>query len=147
MMVYQFFQSIQAGNLPQFKIFPVLFPSLAVQKQIVQPRKLYQGTSRENAIEIVKTRLWLIGNSPEPRAIWMTVDLENAKDYAGESGARVIIKVRPGTRLTATERGGNGVYYHEIPEAEPYKEYYFIPGLTPIGILNNNGKLIAGQRK
>ena len=135
MLIYQFIQFVQAGNLTQFKIFPVLFPLVAGQKQIVQSRKLYHGTTHENAIEIVRTRLWLIGNSPKPRAIWMTTDLENAKHYAGENGAVVIIKVRPGTRLTTTERGGKGVYYHEIPEAEPYKEYYFISGLTPIGIL------------
>jgi len=147
MLVYQFIQSVQAGNLPQFKIFPVLFPPVVGQKQIVQPRKMYHGTPLDNAFEIVRTRLWLIGKSPKPRAIWMTTDLENAKHYAGEDGAIVIIKVRPGTRLTATERGGSGVYYYEVPEAEPYKEYYFIPGFTLIGILDNNGKLIFGRRK
>ena len=99
MLVYQFIQSVQAGNLPQFKIFPVLFPPVVGQKQIVQPRKLYHGTTRENAIEIVKTRLWLIRNSPEPRAMWMTTDLENAKHYVGEGGAIIIIKVYPDTRL------------------------------------------------
>ncbi len=147
MMVYQSIQSVQAGNFPRLNIFPDPFPPLTVQKQIVQSRILFHGTPLDNAFEIVRTRLWLIGNSPEPRAIWMTSDIENAKDYAGEGGAIIIIKVYPDIRLTATERGGNGVYFYEIPEAEPYKEYYFIPGFTPIGILDNNGKLIAGRRK
>jgi hypothetical protein len=147
MMLYQFIQSVQAGNLPRLNIYPDSFPPLAVQKQIVQPRILYHGTPLDNAFEIVRTRLWLIGNSQEPRAIWMTTDFENAKDYAGEGGTIVIIKVYPDIRLTSTERGGSGVYYYEIPDAEPYKEYYFIPSLTPIGILDQRENLIFGQRK
>jgi hypothetical protein len=104
----------------------------------VPPSTLCHGTTLENAIEIFMTNLWLIGDSPPP-AVWMVDDTSKAKIYAGDNGAIVVINVAPWVQLT--NRGG-GIYIYEIPEAIPHREYYRIPGLVPVAVLDPHGNRI-----
>ena len=100
-------------------------------------KRLYHGTTHEAALEIYNTKLWLIGPS-QPYAVWMGDDLNIAHGYSGSSGAIVEIDADPDLKLT--DRGG-GVFIYEIPQVtKSQKEYYTIPGLNPIGVLDYNGK-------
>ena len=102
-----------------------------------QPLTLNHGTSLKNALEILKSGLWLIGPT---RALWMTSDIEIAKQHSGENGGIVIINVDPSLELT---NQGGGIYTYNIPNAMPYQEYYKIDGLTPVGILSPAGEKIG----
>jgi len=106
------------------------------------PKKVFHGTSRENARAIYKTELWLIGKVT-PRAIYLTTNFEIAQSYAGKKGAIVEISVGRGANLQKfTKYHKEGVYIFEIPDGKPDKEYYRIKGLKPVRILNYKGKKI-----
>jgi hypothetical protein len=101
-----------------------------------QPLTLNHGTTLKNAFEILNSGLWLIGPTC---ALWMTSDIEIAKQHSGENGGIVVINVAPSLQLTTL---GGGIYTYNIPNAMPYQEYYKIDGLTPVGILSPAGEKI-----
>ena len=59
----------------------------------IKPKRLFHGTSMENALEIYNTRYWLIGDR-DPPGIYLTTKIEIAKTYAGKDGAIVVIFAR-----------------------------------------------------
>jgi hypothetical protein len=97
---------------------------------------LCHGTSIENAIAIHDTRLWLIGPT---RKLWMTDNIEIAKQYSKTNGGIVIINVDPSLKLS--NRGG-GIYTYDIPDALPFKEYYRFEGLKAIAVVSPQGNRI-----
>ena len=112
-----------------------------VQPRKLYPKKLYHGTEKEFAYEIYNTGLFLIGDSVPP-AIYMTDDFDIAKEFSGKGGGIVVIEVAPEVQLTKYDEVNDNTYIYEIPGAKPYEEYYQIPGLNPIGILDSKQKLI-----
>lgn len=97
--------------------------------------RLYHGSTIENVTEIFRTRLFLVGES-KPPAFWMADTPQKTRSYCGGNGGILVIDVVPGAPLT--NRGG-GVYIYEIKGAEPYKEYYQIPHLRPVKVLDPTG--------
>jgi hypothetical protein len=122
-------------------------PNLGVQPSVgtpsgyasLQPTTLYHGTTRQNALEIYNSGLWMVGNSFPP-AVWMAADFAMARGYAKGTGGVVIISVAPWVRLTNL---GPGVFTYEIPNGQPWGEYYHIQGLKPVGVLDVNGNRVA----
>jgi hypothetical protein len=104
-----------------------------------QPRQLYHGTTRENALEIHKTGMWLVGE-PTPRGVYITNKFDVAKQYSGNSGAILVIRADSKVRLTDL---GNGIYVYEVPDAVPFEWYYKIEGLKLVGILDAKGNPIT----
>lgn len=104
-----------------------------------QPSTLYHGTSLQNALEIYNSGLWMVGNLFPP-AVWMAADFAMARGYAKGTGGVVIISVEPWVRLTDL---GSGVFTYEIPNGQPWVEYYHIQGLKPVGVLDVNGNRVA----
>ena len=104
-----------------------------------QPTTLYHGTSLQNAFEIYNSGMWLIGYS-RPPAVWMSDNLVLASCYIKGTGGIVIISVAPWIRLT---NRGAGVFTYEIPNAQPWVEYYQIQGLRPVGVLDVSGNRLA----
>ena len=104
----------------------------------VQPHELYHGTTLQNAFDIYNTGLWLVGTS-RPRAVWMADRFRKARGYAGNNGGVVVMRVNSNLKLTNRYLG---VYIYKIPNAKPNKEYYQIPGLNPVGVLDSNGNRI-----
>ncbi len=106
------------------------------------PKRVFHGTSLENAREIYSTKLWLISNL-KPRAVYLTTDLEIAKSFAGKKGAIVDISVkRPAKLKQFRKHYDEGVYIYEIPDGKPHDAYYRIKGLEPVGLLDYKGKKI-----
>ena len=104
-----------------------------------QPTTLYHGTTAlQNAFEIYNSGMWLVGNS-KPSAVWMTDNFAAAKSYSGANGGIVVVAVDPSVRLTHPRAG---VFIYEIPYARRWEEYYQIPGLRPIGVLDFNGNRV-----
>jgi hypothetical protein len=103
-----------------------------------QPCRLFHGTSKENALEIYNTELWLIGDSV-PASIWLTSKFDTAEIYAGNNGCVVVVQVHPEIKLTDQ---GNGVYIYEIPNTKPFQEYHDIKGLKPISVLDVKGNKV-----
>jgi hypothetical protein len=100
----------------------------------------YHGTKKPVALEIWKTGLWLGGKS-EPRGVYFVRDLKIAKEYCGEDGAIVAVKLGPSVDLKMKYEG---VYYFPLPDDEkPYEKYYQIPGIIPIGVISPEGEQIA----
>lgn len=100
------------------------------------PIDLYHGTSRQNAIEICNTNLWLI-NKPIIDGVYLTSDFERAQTYAGFDGAIVVVRVDSGMGY---EKEGENIFIFPIPDAKrKMKEYYHIIGLTPVAILDYYG--------
>ena len=112
-----------------------------VKPRKIQPRNLYHGTTMENAHEIYNTGLWMTGDS-EPRAIYMTEYLEVAQEFSKKKGAIVVVRVDPKIKLTRYTKYRDCDYIYEIPNSIPMQEYYMIPGLNPIGILDAKGNKI-----
>jgi len=83
--------------------------------------------------------MWLIGYS-RPPAVWMADNFAVASGYIKGTGGIVIISVAPWIRLT---NRGAGVFTYEIPNAQPWVEYYQIQGLRPVGVLDVNGNRLA----
>ena len=81
----------------------------------------------------------MVGNS-SPSAVWMGESFTTAKAYAGTNAGIVVIGVDP--RVNLTSRGA-GVFIYEIPDARPKEEYFQIPGLRPVGVLDVNGNRLA----
>ena len=104
-----------------------------------QTRQLYHGTSRRNAREIYNTGFWLVGES-EPHGVYITDKFEVAKQYSGNSGAIVVIRVDSKVRLTDRS---NGIYLYEVPDAVPFDLYHKIEGLEPVNILDAKGNSIT----
>jgi hypothetical protein len=103
-----------------------------------QPTTLYHGTSLQNAFEIYNSGIWLVGNSI-PSAVWMVDNFAAAKSYSGTNGGIVVVSVDPSVRLTHPRAG---VFIYEIPYARRWEEYYQIPGMRPIGVLDVNGNRV-----
>lgn len=100
------------------------------------------GTTKKNAREIYRTGLWLVGkNTPKsfPKGVYLTDDMEVAKNYSNSNGEIVLVKVKDGTKLTNQREG---YYVFEIPDAIKGEEYYKIRNLKPVGIISPNGKTI-----
>ena len=104
-----------------------------------QASTLYHGTSLQNALEIYNSGLWMVGNLFPP-AVWMAADFAMARGYAKGTGGVVIISVAPWVRLTDL---GSGVFTYEIPNGQPWVEYYHIRDLKPVGVLDVNGNRVA----
>jgi len=109
-------------------------PPIPVPPQLY-PTRLYHGSSLEKVAEIFRTHLFLVGNA-RPPAFWMADAPEKTREYCGNNGGILEIKVVPGTPLT--NRGG-GVYIYEIRGAQPYQDYYEIPYLRPVAVLDPTG--------
>jgi hypothetical protein len=105
-----------------------------------QPTILYHGTTVNNALEIYKTKLWLIGKS-KPAAVWMGNRIDIAKKYSGTGKNAGIVVVKVDKDLSLNERG-KGVFILEIPGAKPNEEYHQVEGLTPIDVIKPSGKSI-----
>jgi len=103
-----------------------------------QPTTLYHGTSLQNAFEIYNSGMWLVGDS-KPSAVWMVDNFAAAKSYSGANGGIVVVSVDPSVRLTHPRAG---VFIYEIPYARRWEEYYQIPGMRPIGVLDFNGNRV-----
>lgn len=120
-----------------------LLPGLPTAQQYSTngPRRftrLFHGTSRQNALEIYKTGLWLIGKS-KPPAVWMTSMIEIAKVYAEDNGYIVAVDVDRALRLKTIR---DGVFIFEVPDVKVQDEYLEIEGLRPVGIIDVNGNKI-----
>lgn len=113
---------------------PSYSPHPLPQPQSFQMR-LYHGSSIESVTEIFRTHLFLVGHA-RPPAFWMADTPERTRQYCGSSGGILVIDVVPGTPLT--NRGG-GVYIYEIKGAQPYQDYYEIPYLRPVAVLDPTG--------
>jgi len=110
------------GNVPMLNSgIPPVFGSSSGYASF-QPTTLYHGTSLQNAFEIYYSGMWLIGHS-QPPAVWMTDNFAVASGYIKGTGGIVIISVAPWIRLT---NRGAGVFTYEIPNAQPWVEYYQI---------------------
>jgi len=126
---------------------PVQPPTTVVPPvQIVSPypksyqpgtNEFFHGTSLEVATEIMNTRLWMVGHS-RPQGIYMSPDFDVANYYAESNppGAIVVIKCHQPTQLIEV---GNQILIYPIEDVVPYREYFKIPALTPIHVLNTNG--------
>jgi hypothetical protein len=114
-------------------------PSSQPGPQTTALRKLYHGTTRENALEIHKTGMWLVGE-PTPRGVYITNKFDVAKQYSGNSGAILVIRADSKVRLTDL---GNGIYVYEVPDAVPFEWYYKIEGLKLVDILDAKGNPIT----
>jgi hypothetical protein len=102
---------------------------------------LFHGTPKmKNARDIFRNNVWNI----KMNAVFLADNFELTKKYAGKKGGIVVVKKSPGLKL---QRDTNwpGAYKFPIDDAKPSKEFYRINGLTPIGILNPEGELIAGR--
>ncbi len=96
------------------------------------PTRLYHGSSLEKVTEIFRTHLFLVGESTPP-AFWMADTPQKTRSYCGNNGGILVIDVVSGAPLT--DRGG-GIYIYEIKGAQPYQEYYEIPHLRPVAVLD-----------
>ena len=97
--------------------------------------RLYHGSSLESVEKIFRTHSFLVGDS-KPPAFWMADTPEKVKYKCGTDGGILVIDVLPGTPLTSW---AGGVYIFEIPGAQPFREYYEIAGLVPVGVLDPTG--------
>jgi hypothetical protein len=123
----------------QTKLSPQVMPAqLYVANLFTCPLKFFHGTTRQNALKIYSTGLWLIGES-KPSAIWMTSNIEKAKIYAGSKGYIVVVNIDPALNLKKLR---DEVFIFEVPDAKPNEEYLAIEGLKPSGIIDVNGKKI-----
>lgn len=102
--------------------------------------ELYHGTSMDAAVRIFSTQLWMVGTS-HPPGIWMSPDLDVARYYAeqGELGAIIVVKVHPSTQLV--DKGGK-ILHFPIDGAIPNEEFYRVDALTPIRVLDVEGRHI-----
>jgi hypothetical protein len=130
-------RSIQPTQPELNSAFLYSFMAGSMNKQI-QPTKLYHGTTYQNAFEIFRTGLWLVGTAQS--AVWMTDNFSTACNYAGTEGAIVVLSIASSVNLMNV---CDGVYTYEIPYVRPQNEYYQIQGVTPVGILNYYGNKIA----
>jgi len=126
------------GNVPMGNPRPPSVFSPSSGYASFQPATLYHGTSLQNAFEIYNSGMWLVGNS-KPSAVWMVDNFAAAKSYSGANGGIVVVAVDPSVRLTHPRAG---VFIYEIPYARRWEEYYQIPGLRPIGVLDFNGNRV-----
>lgn len=118
---------------------PAPQPVPTVPQYQLQANHYLHGTSYENAMEIFKTMLWLVGGSI-PRGVYLTKDINIARSYSQNNGAIVVVNVTTGTNL---KNLGGGVYVYEILGVQPYNEYYKIQSLTPVAVLNYQGNKIG----
>lgn len=108
----------------------------------IPPNRVFHGTSLKKGREIYKTKMWLISEI-KPRAVYLTTDFEIARSYAKKKGAIVDISVGRRVKLKKfTRYYDEGVYIYEIPDGNPYNEYYRINGLEPVGLLSYKGEKI-----
>jgi len=126
------------GNVPMGNPRPPSVFSPSSGYASFQPATLYHGTSLQNAFEIYNSGMWLVGNS-KPSAVWMVDNFAAAKSYSGANGGIVVVAVDPSVRLTHPRAG---VFIYEIPYARRWEEYYQIPGMRPIGVLDFNGNRV-----
>jgi hypothetical protein len=124
------------GPIRNSSVRPVL--SVSHRYASFQPATLYHGTSLQNAFEIYNSGMWLVGDS-KPSAVWMVDNFAAAKSYSGANGGIVVVSVDPSVRLTHPRAG---VFIYEIPYARRWEEYYQIPGMRPIGVLDFNGNRV-----
>ena len=72
--------------------------------------------------------------------IWLTSDINIARNYSKSNGAIVVIQVDPSLTLT---NSGTNIYTYEVSGAVTYQEYYHIYGLRPVAVLNPKGERIG----
>ena len=119
-----------------------LFKPKSKKKVKTKPSQFYHGTNMNNALEIYKSDLWMIGDSSiddNGKGIYMSDDFDEAKDYAGKKGGILILNVSPSVNLTFHKKN---IYSITVPGSAPYKEYYKVKGLNIKGLLDYYGNKI-----
>lgn len=100
------------------------------------PDEYYHGTTEEAAQDIIAYNRWMIGES-NPPAIWLTRDYSYAATQARKQstdGKIVVVHCDP--RLNLNDVGGS-ILHFSIPDAVPYQEYYQVPGITPVRLIES----------
>lgn len=102
--------------------------------------ELFHGTSMDAAVRIFSTGLWRVGYS-RPPSIWLTSDFTYAASMAkGRDNAAGILVIRHDPNIYLVN--DDPTYRYEIEGAVPDEEFYDIKGLTPICILDIEGRRI-----
>ena len=109
----------------------------------LRQNEFFHGTSNESAWNIYNTGYWLIGDS-QPHGIYMTDEIETAKIYARNRGDGLIVLVRynPDGGL---DKFNEAAYCYHVEVQEPNQEYHLIRALTPIHILDLDGRIITSN--
>jgi hypothetical protein len=108
---------------------------------IPKQNEFFHGTTREAAKNILKTGYWLIGSS-QPYGVYLSDSFQIAKSYAdhmGKNGFIVLVRYNPDGRL---EKHSHGHFCYPVDVQEPEQEYFLIHALTPIRILDLEGRII-----
>ena len=98
----------------------------------------YHGTTTEDAWEIFRTGLWLVGESM-PRGVYITPKADVARHYSEDDGLIVIVHVSD--RCPITHDGGE-VYIFRVPDIKPDEFYYQIEGFNVVGLMTPGGRRI-----
>ena len=136
-LIYHLFHPQTRYSLPASTNFTSAFNPTTTFSQI-QPSVVYHGASYQNAFEIFRTGLWLVGAGHSE--IWMTSDFRIACNYAGNNGAIVEFSVASSVYLN---NPAQNVFTYNIPNARPGQEYYKIPGITPVAVYDPQGNRLA----
>lgn len=101
-------------------------------------RRYYHGTTREAAMDIFHSGLWMVGESI-PKGIYVADNFSIAKSFS--SGDRAIVEIIIAHNIPLQKRF-EGAFFFEIPGAEPFKDYYRIDGFTPVSVRDADGNKI-----
>ncbi len=109
-------------------------PGMSVPGNEIYNMTWYHGTARENAEEIRRKNLWMIGKS-EPHGIYITPKLEEAKTYPKHHPKpRAVLTLRLRKPLQIVKKGTDLYYVPAPPGTKPFKQYFHVPGIEITGI-------------
>jgi hypothetical protein len=108
----------------------------------------FHGTSLKNALEIKRSKCWVIGRST-PHAIYLTIDIGVAVGYADNHSnpAVILIKVKSGIRLEYDPNvkgkgiATSGKLILKVPNSNP-DEIVYLPELQFLSVFDRKGNLI-----
>ncbi len=125
---------------------PSLAPGMVNNEEKVQPHclppVLYHGTTIIIAKEIYKSNLWMVGGSA-PAGVWLTSDRDIARDFTFEKGAIVVVKPLSHENFITWPMNPK-VFVYTIPISNPYNEYFEIPSLMILGVIDCSYEYIEG---
>jgi len=97
----------------------------------------FHGTSRQAALEIKKSKIWVIGKS-KPSSVWMSKDFKYASSYAKPNGYVLRIKISSNTNIT---KRNDKISIFLIPNANS-GDCVHLPNLKFVSIYDYQGRII-----
>lgn len=129
-------QQLQAIFQPKPKPKRSKKPSQQLFKK--QPNMFFHGTTFKSGVQIYSSQLWLA--SDDLKGIWVGDTFDVARKFSAKDGVILVIEVLPPLKAVHPAHKSDGYHVIKIKKAKPGKEYYKIPNLRIVGMLDYNGR-------